>query len=311
MVAGDSVQPHVGWLGSLHGYIGVVLLDSKTCREVSYSPSLQMKRTLDHDSRVAPPAAPFAAPPQPTAPFSEIVNVMERLNWDGTNEMKEAAAFSVMTLAWDTDNHTSIVCAVPHLVSMLCSGPDGVKEAAAGAICLLARNKDNHIALAGAVVPLVSLLCHGSDRAKEFAIDALVYLSADVDLKRIIITETGAINSLVALLHKSGTAGVKEGAVTALSLLSCDCRTSQIEIAKAGAIDPLVALLHTGEPLAAVQALLCIADNNLENSIAVGMHRSVIALLVAMQRGGMDVDTKEAATELLNALASAGFIDAM
>ena len=73
-------------------------------------------------------------------------------------------------------------------------------------------------------------------------------------------------------------------AVAALSLLSCNCRTSHIEIVKAGAIDPLVALLHTDEPLVAVQALLCLADNNLENSIAVGMHRPVIALLVAMQR---------------------------
>ena len=268
-----------------------------------------MKRARDDA-----PAALVAAPPPTTASFSDTANLMERLNWDGTDEMKEAAAFAVRKLAWDTDNHTSIVCAIPHLVSLLCSGPDGVKEAAVDAIYPLAltRNTDIFIALAGAVVPLVSLLCTGSDRAKESAMDALGYLIADVDLKRI-ITETGAINSLVALLRKSGTAGVKEAAAVALGLLSCDCRTSQIEIAEAGAIDPLVALLYTDgvQPLAAVEALLCLAYNNHKNAISVGMHWGVIALLVAMQRGGVDDDTKYAAAALLNALASAGFMAAM
>ena len=270
----------------------------------------EMKRTLDHDSRVAPPAAPVAAPPQTTAPFSETANLMERLNWDGTDEMKEAAAFAVRKLAWDTDNHKSIVCAIPHLVSLLCSGPDGVSEAAADAIYPLARNKDNHIALAGTVVPLVSLLCKGTDRAKESAMDALRYLISDVDLKRS-IGETCAIKSLVALLHIGGNAGVTEAAAILLALLSWACRTNQIEIAEAGAIDPLVALLHTNEPLSAVEALLCLAYNNHKNAVAVGRHRSVIPLLVAMHRGGVDNDTKDAAAVLLDLLASAGFTDAM
>ena len=235
---------------------------------------------------------------------------MERLNWDGTDEMKEAAAFAVRKLAWDTDNHKSIVCAIPHLVSLLCSGPDGVSEAAADAIYPLARNKDNHIALAGTVVPLVSLLCKGTDRAKESAMDALRYLISDVDLKRS-IGETCAIKSLVALLHIGGNAGVTEAAAILLALLSWACRTNQIEIAEAGAIDPLVALLHTNEPLSAVEALLCLAYNNHKNAVAVGRHRSVIPLLVAMHRGGVDNDTKDAAAVLLDLLASAGFTDAM
>jgi len=272
-----------------------------------------MKRARDDAT-----AALVAAPPPPTAAsFTDIANLVERLNWGGTDEMKEAAAFAVRKLAWDTDNHTSIVCAIPHLVSLLCSGADGVKEAAADAIYPLARNKDNHIALAGAIVPLVSMLRQGSDRAKESAIDALVYLIAEVDpfTVKCIATKTGAINSLVALLRKSGTAGVTEAATVAIARLSRDSWTSQTDIAEAGAIDPLVALLYTDgvHPLAAVEALNNLTYKNQKNAISVGMHHrgGVIALLVAMQRGGVDDDTKDAANSLLHNIGSAGFVAAM
>ena len=282
----------------------------RACDSHSSLSVVGMKRARDDA-----PAALVAPPPPPptTASFSDTSKLVERLNWGGTNEMKEAAAFAVRKLAWNTDNHKSVVCTIPHLVSLLCSGADRVKEAAADAIYPLARNKDLHAALSDAVFPLVLMLCQGSsDRAKESAIDALGYLIADDDVKRI-ITETGAINSLVALLRKSGTAGVKAAAAVALGLLSCNCRTSQIEIAEAGAIDPLVALLYADgfQPLAAVEALRNLAYKNHKNAMTVGSHRGVIALLVAMQRGGVDDDTKDAANTLLHILGSAGFMAAM
>ena len=142
-----------------------------------------------------------------------------------------------------------LLCAIPPLVALVCTGSDG-KEEAACALASLACKSDiaaQWIVDAGGIAALVELLRDGSDDGKEQAARGLGNLSSADNAYDAMIAEAGAIDPLLEL-ERNGPEQASEEAMHALGYLAHnDDLTRPILAARrrrvAPAVDPTIAAM--------------------------------------------------------------------
>lgn len=167
-----------------------------------------------------------------------------------------------------------------------------VKRSAAAKLRLLAKNRADNRALigeSGAVPALIPLLrCSSDPSTQEHAVTALLNLSLHEGNKAL-ITNAGAVKSLVYVL-KTGTETSKQNAACALLSLAL-VEDNKSSIGACGAIPPLVSLLLNGSSRGKKDALttlykLCSIRPNKERAVIAGAVKPLVAL-VAEQGTGM------------------------
>ncbi|KAK4371558.1 hypothetical protein RND71_011033 [Anisodus tanguticus] len=170
-------------------------------------------------------------------------------------------------------------------VDSLYSPSVAVKRSAAEKLRFLAKNRAENRALigeSGAVPALLPLLrCSGDPYTQEHAVTALLNLSLH-EPNKILITNSGAIKSLIYVL-KTGTETSKQNAACALlSLALIDENKSSI--GSCGAIAPLVVLLINGTNRGKKDALttlykLCSVRLNKERAVNAGVVKPLVELV--------------------------------
>ncbi|KAE7995264.1 hypothetical protein FH972_000083 [Carpinus fangiana] len=177
-------------------------------------------------------------------------------------------------------------------VDGLQSPSTAVKRSAAAKLRLLAKNRADNRALigeSGAVPALIPLLrCSSDPLTQEHAVTALLNLSL-LEGNKALITNAGAIKSLVYVL-KTGTEISKQNAACALLSLAL-LEENKSSIGACGAIPPLVSLVLNGSSRGKKDALttlykLCSIRLNKERAVSAGAVKPLVEL-VAEQGSGM------------------------